>query len=53
MTSLRETIRLAERDAIRQALAATQGRRAEAAKLLGISRKALWQKAKELGLEGA
>jgi len=53
VTSLRETIRLAERDAIRQALAATQGRRAEAAKLLGISRKALWQKAKELGLEGA
>ena len=51
--SLRETVRRAERDAIRQALAATQGRRAEAAKLLGISRKALWQKSKELGLEGA
>ena len=50
--SLKESVRLAERQAIRQALAATGGRRAEAAKLLGISRKALWQKAKELGLEG-
>lgn len=49
---LRESVRLAEREAIRAALAATGGRRAEAAKLLGISRKALWQKAKELGLEG-
>ena len=51
--SLRESVRRAEREAIRRALAATQGRRAEAAALLGISRKALWQKAKELGLEGA
>ncbi|HEX9792365.1 MAG TPA: sigma-54 dependent transcriptional regulator [Planctomycetota bacterium] len=48
---LRESVRRAEREAIRSALAATAGRRAEAATLLGISRKALWQKAKELGLE--
>ncbi|RMH05403.1 MAG: sigma-54-dependent Fis family transcriptional regulator [Planctomycetota bacterium] len=50
--SLRECVRRAEREAIRRALAATGGRRAEAARLLGISRKALWQKAKELGLDG-
>ncbi|MFQ5748214.1 MAG: sigma-54-dependent transcriptional regulator [Planctomycetota bacterium] len=49
--SLRESIRRAEREAIRAALSLTEGRRAEAARLLGISRKALWQKAKELGLE--
>lgn len=49
---LKETVRRAEREAIRSALAVTGGRRAEAANLLGISRKALWQKAKELGLEG-
>ncbi|TAH38608.1 MAG: sigma-54-dependent Fis family transcriptional regulator [Planctomycetota bacterium] len=49
---LRESVRRAEREAIRSALAATGGRRAAAAALLGISRKALWQKAKELGLEG-
>ncbi len=48
---LRESVRRAERVAIRRALAATGGRRAEAAGLLGISRKALWQKAKELGLD--
>jgi len=29
-------------------LAATQGRRAEAAELLGISRKTLWEKIKHL-----
>lgn len=49
---LRESVRRAERDAIRSALSATGGRRAEAARLMGISRKALWQKLKELGLEG-
>ncbi|MCK5376407.1 MAG: sigma-54-dependent Fis family transcriptional regulator, partial [Acidobacteria bacterium] len=38
----------AETEAIRAALAATQGRRAEAAELLGISRKTLWEKIKTL-----
>ncbi len=50
---LREWVRRAEREAIRRALAATGGRKAEAARLLGISRKALWQKSRELGVEGA
>ena len=47
---IREVVRSAEREAIRQALAVTKGRKAEAAELLGISRKALWKKTKELGL---
>jgi two-component system response regulator HydG len=38
----------AEADAIRAALGATQGKRAEAAELLGISRKTLWEKIKTL-----
>lgn len=50
MPSLGETVRLAEREAIRAALAASNGKRVEAAEILGISRKALWQKSRELGL---
>ncbi|MDP6850467.1 MAG: sigma 54-interacting transcriptional regulator, partial [Planctomycetota bacterium] len=48
---LKQSVRLAEREAIRNALSATGGKRAEAAALLGLSRKSLWQKLKELGLE--
>jgi len=44
--SLHEAVEQAETDAIRTALAATEGRRAEAAELLGISRKTLWEKIK-------
>ncbi|MDP7063300.1 MAG: sigma-54 dependent transcriptional regulator [Planctomycetota bacterium] len=48
---LREAAARAESDSIRSALAATGGRKQKAAKLLGVSRKVLWQKMKELGLE--
>jgi transcriptional regulator of acetoin/glycerol metabolism len=40
----------AETEAIKTALSATQGRRAEAAELLGISRKTLWEKIKHHGI---
>lgn len=38
-----------ERQAISEALKATGGRKAAAARLLGISRKTLWEKLKLLG----
>jgi DNA-binding NtrC family response regulator len=44
--SLQEAVEEAETEAIRAALTATEGRRAEAAELLGISRKTLWEKIK-------
>ena len=40
----------AEREAIRRALAATGDSRTEAAKLLDISRKTLWEKMTKLGM---
>ncbi|MEW6221150.1 MAG: sigma-54 dependent transcriptional regulator [Thermodesulfobacteriota bacterium] len=43
----------AERSCIRRALAQTQGARAEAARLLGISRKSLWEKMRQHGLEAS
>jgi DNA-binding NtrC family response regulator len=45
---LAEAVAAAERDAIDRALAATGGNRTRAAELLGISRKALWEKMKKL-----
>jgi DNA-binding NtrC family response regulator len=45
---MQEAVERAEADAIRAALGATQGRRADAAELLGISRKTLWEKIKHL-----
>jgi DNA-binding NtrC family response regulator len=45
---MQEAVERAEADAIRAALGATQGRRADAAELLGISRKTLWEKIKSL-----
>jgi DNA-binding NtrC family response regulator len=45
---IQEAVERAEADAIRSALTATQGRRSEAAELLGISRKTLWEKIKHL-----
>jgi DNA-binding NtrC family response regulator len=42
--SLHQAVEEAEVEAIKTALATTQGRRAEAAELLGISRKTLWEK---------
>lgn len=49
---LHEVVQRAEEEAIRAALAATGGRRGQAAELLGVSRKTLWEKAKQYGLEG-
>jgi len=48
--SLQLAVEQAETEAIRTALAATEGRRAEAAELLGISRKTLWEKIKHHGI---
>ena len=45
-------VRRAEAEAIRKAMAATGGRKIKAAELLGISRKVMWQKMKDLGLSG-
>jgi DNA-binding NtrC family response regulator len=47
---IQTAVERAESEAILAALAATQGRRAEAAELLGISRKTLWEKIKGLGI---
>jgi DNA-binding NtrC family response regulator len=44
--TLREAVARAEAETIRNALLATNGRRGEAARLLGISRKTLWEKIK-------
>jgi DNA-binding NtrC family response regulator len=49
--SLQQAVEWAETQAIKTALAATQGRRAEAAQLLGISRKTLWEKIKTHAIE--
>jgi DNA-binding NtrC family response regulator len=48
--SLHAAVEVAETEAIKAALAATEGRRAEAAELLGISRKTLWEKIKHHGV---
>ena len=41
----------AEIEAIKAALVPTEGRRSEAAQLLGVSRKTLWEKTKHYGIE--
>jgi DNA-binding NtrC family response regulator len=48
--TLKETVVLAERQAIRQALALHEGAIAKAADSLGISRKNLWEKMKRYGI---
>jgi DNA-binding NtrC family response regulator len=48
---LNQAVEEAETAAIRAALAATKGRRADAAELLGISRKTLWEKIKNHDIE--
>jgi DNA-binding NtrC family response regulator len=50
---LRESVRRSEVEAIRKAMAATGGRKLKAAEMLGISRKVMWQKMKDLGLENS
>jgi DNA-binding NtrC family response regulator len=47
---LRRAVERAEIETIRAALAATEGRRNEAAEILGISRKTLWEKIKAYGI---
>ncbi len=47
---LQMAVERAEVEAIRAALQSTTGRRAEAAELLGISRKTLWEKIKNLDI---
>jgi DNA-binding NtrC family response regulator len=47
---LQRAVERAEVEAIRAALESTSGRRAEAAELLGISRKTLWEKIKNLDI---
>ena len=50
-TSIRDAVRDAEKRAIRNALKSTSGHRANAAKLLGISRKNLWEKMKDYEID--
>ncbi len=49
--SMQSVVERAEQDHIKRTLARTGGNRGEAAKILGISRKNLWEKMKEYGLE--
>jgi len=51
--TLKEAGAAAEKDAILAALRLTAGHRARAAKVLGISRKSLWEKMRLLGIEEA
>ncbi len=48
--TLREAVERAEIEAMQAALAATNGRKSEAAELLGVSRKTLWEKLKLYGI---
>jgi DNA-binding NtrC family response regulator len=52
LATLRETVAEAEARHIRNVLAYTQGHRGEAARILGITRKSLWEKIREYGIEG-
>ena len=49
--TLQEAVARAEVEAIRVALAATHGRRADAADLLGVTRKTLWEKMRNYSIE--
>ncbi|MCP4899254.1 MAG: sigma-54-dependent Fis family transcriptional regulator [bacterium] len=49
--TLQQAVEQSEIVAIRVALEATEGRKAEAAKLLGVSRKTLWEKMKHHSIE--
>ncbi|MHB8417531.1 MAG: sigma-54-dependent transcriptional regulator [Myxococcales bacterium] len=49
---LAQAVQAFERDYLERALALGEGRRAEVARRLGISRKSLWQKLRKHGLDG-
>jgi len=51
LVTLKEVVREREAGHIRRVLKASEGHRANAAKVLGISRKNLWEKMKEYGIE--
>ncbi|MDA1195747.1 MAG: sigma-54 dependent transcriptional regulator [Planctomycetota bacterium] len=51
LVTLREIVRDGEERHIRRVLLGTSGHRANAAKVLGISRKNLWEKMKDYGIE--
>jgi two-component system response regulator HydG len=51
LVPLKDVVREAETRHVRRVLAACEGHRAQAAKVLGISRKNLWEKMKEYGIE--
>ncbi len=51
LVTLREVVRGSEEKHIRRVLKATEGHRANAAKILGISRKNLWEKMKDYGID--
>jgi DNA-binding NtrC family response regulator len=51
LVPLKDVVREAEARHVRRVLASCEGRRAQAAKVLGISRKNLWEKMKEYGIE--
>ncbi len=50
VTNLQDAVKQAEISAIRAALAKTEGKRSDAAELLGVSRKTLWEKIRNYGL---
>ncbi len=51
LATLRETVAEAEARHIRSVVAYTQGHRGEAARILGITRKNLWEKMREYGID--
>ena len=51
MRPLREVLREAETAHLKRALELTGGHRTQTAELLGISRKVLWEKLRDFGLE--
>jgi DNA-binding NtrC family response regulator len=52
LATLRETVAEAEARHIKSVVGYTQGHRGEAARILGITRKNLWEKMREYGIEG-
>ncbi len=51
LTTLREAVEAAEKSHIEEILRITNGHKAQAAEILGISRKNLWEKMKNYGIE--